>query len=72
METKKKLQLLEEMLELDDGSLSPEMDLSEIEEWDSMAKLSLILLMDEECGKKLNGEVIKSFQTIQDILNYMG
>lgn len=72
MELKKKLLLLEEMLEVEEGALSPEMELEQIENWDSMAKLSLIVLMDEEFEKTLTGEEIKGFVTVQDIINYMG
>ena len=45
--------------------------LEEIDEWDSMAKISLIVLMDEECGKKLTSTELKQFKTIQDIMNFM-
>ena len=36
-----------------------------------MAKLSLIVMMDDEFGVKLTGDVIKSFVTVGDILNLM-
>ncbi len=62
---------MEDMLELDGGSLKPETELSSIDEYDSMAKLSLIVLMDDECGKKLTGEQIRQFVTVQDILDFM-
>lgn len=71
MTQEEKISLLEEMLELDNGSLKPEMELSSIDEYDSMAKLSLIVLMDDECNKKLTGEQIREFKTIADILNFM-
>lgn len=71
MKQEEKIALLEDMLELDSGSLKPEMELSSIDEYDSMAKLSLIVLMDEECGKKLTGEKIREFKTIADILAFM-
>ena len=72
MTQEEKIAMLEEMLELDGGSLKPEMDLKGIAEYDSMAKLSLIVMMDEEIGKKLTGEDIQGFKTIQDILDFMG
>ena len=72
MTQEEKLALLEDMLELDNGSLNPETVLAEIEEYDSMAKLSLIVLMDDEFSKKLSGEQIREFKTIQDILDFMG
>lgn len=71
MTTEEKIALLEDMLELDNGSLKPEMVLADIDEYDSMAKLSLIVLMDEECSKKLTGEQIREFKTVQDILDFM-
>lgn len=67
-----KLAMLEDMLELDFGSLNEEIELTTIEEYDSMAKLSLIVLMDDEFGKKLTGEQIREFKTIGDILDFMG
>lgn len=72
MTNEEKIAMLEEVLELDGGSLKPEMNLNEIAEYDSMAKLSLIVMMDEECGKKLTGEQIREFKTVQDILDFMG
>ena len=72
MINEEKIVLLEDMLELDNGSLKPETVLADIDEYDSMAKLSLIVLMDDECGKKLTGEQIREFKTIQDILDFMG
>lgn len=72
MTIEEKIALLEDMLELDNGSLRPETVLAEIDEYDSMAKLSLIVLMDDEFGKKLTGEQIREFKTVQDILDFMG
>lgn len=71
MEVQKKLNLLEEMLEMDENTLSAEMELDDLDNWDSMAKLSLIVLMDENFGKTLSGEELKTFSTVQDILDYM-
>lgn len=71
MTQEEKIALLEDMLELDVNTLTPETELNSIEEYDSMAKLSLIVLMDEECNKKLTGEHIREFKTIGDILAFM-
>ena len=48
MTNEEKIALLEDMLELDANTLTPETELTAIDEYDSMAKLSLIVLMDEE------------------------
>lgn len=71
MTEKEKIALLEDMLELESGTLSSDTELSSIEEYDSMAKLSLIVLMDDEFNKKLTGEQIRVFKTVGDILAFM-
>lgn len=71
MTNEEKIALLEDMLELEEGTLNAETELTAIEEYDSMAKLSLIVLFDEECGKKLTGEEIRTFKTVGDILTAM-
>ena len=71
MSEREKLALLEEAFDMDEGTLSADMQLDEIEEYDSMTKLSLIVMVDEEFGKNLTGEEIKEFKRVQDILNIM-
>lgn len=71
MTNEEKIALIEDMLEIDGGTLKANTDLSTIEEYDSMAKLSLIVLFDEECGKKLTGEQIRTFKTVGDIMSAM-
>lgn len=71
MTKEEKIALLEDMLELEVGSLTSETELSSIDDYDSMAKLSLIVLFDDECGKKLTGEEIRKFKTVGDILDAM-
>lgn len=72
MTDKEKLNLIEETLELDADSLNADMLLEDVAEYDSMAKLSLIVLMDDEFGKKLTGEQIRGFKTVRDIMDFMG
>lgn len=71
MNQKEKLAMLEEMMDMEGGELNAEMRLDEIDEYDSMAKLSLIVMMNDEFSKKLTNEQIKTFVTVQDILDYM-
>lgn len=72
MTKEKKLALLEDMLEMDAGELKAETVLTDLDNWDSMAKLSLIVLLDEECGKTITSDEIKKLASVQDILDYMG
>ncbi|MBQ9890338.1 MAG: acyl carrier protein [Firmicutes bacterium] len=71
MTDREKLALLEDMLELDEGDLTLDKALEDIDEYDSMAKLSLIVLMEDEFGVKLTGDVIKGFETVGDIVKLM-
>ena len=71
MTDREKLALLEDMLELDEGDLTLDKALDDIDEYDSMAKLSLIVLMEDEFGVKLTGDVIKGFETVGDIVALM-
>lgn len=71
MNTEKKLKLLEEIMDLEEGELTPQMQLKDIEQYSSMAKLSLIVLMNDEFSKKLTNEQMKKFITVKDILDYM-
>ncbi|GAB1448412.1 hypothetical protein MASR2M44_14210 [Bacteroidota bacterium] len=72
MTNQEKIALLEDALEIESGTLNESTMLSDVAEYDSMAKLSLIVLCDEEFSKKLTGEQIKEFKTVGDILNFMG
>lgn len=65
-----KLELIAEALEAD--SLEAATKLDELEGWDSMGKLSLIVMCDDEFGKKLTSEGLKGFKTVQDILDFLG
>ncbi len=72
MTNAEKIALLEETWELDEGTLKEDTLLTDVSAFDSMGKLSLIVLCDDEFNKKLPGEVIKGFQTVKDILDFMG
>ena len=71
MDVKEKLMKLEEILDIDEGSLSPEMSLDEVEEWDSLAALSYVVMMQDDFNKKMTGAQIRLFKTVQDILDTM-
>ena len=72
MSEREKLALLEDAMDMDEGELSADMVLADVEEYTSMAKLALIVLMSDEFDKKLTNDQIKAFVTVQDILNFMG
>ncbi len=71
METTKELAMIEEIMDLDEGTLTPATVLEDLEEWDSMAKLSVMVMMDDEFGKVLTGDAVRALKTVQDILDFM-
>lgn len=71
MTQKEKLALLEEIFEIDEGSLEPETLLVDVEEYDSITKLAIIVMMEDEFGVKLDSDTVKAFVTVNDILNLM-
>jgi acyl carrier protein len=72
MTEKEKIAMLEEMMELDEGTLTPETILADLEEWDSIAVISFIALMDDEFEKTIKGSQIREFRTVADALAVMG
>lgn len=66
-----KLAMLEDLLEIDEGTLKPETLLTDVEEYDSMSMLSLIVMMQDEFNVNLKGADVKGFQTVGDILARM-
>lgn len=71
MELEKKMELVADMLELEVEDFTPETDLDELEEWDSLAAISYVVMMDEEFDVAADPNDIREFKTVQDILDSM-
>lgn len=71
MSKKEKIELLEEIMDLDPGTLKEDDELKNYDEWDSLTALSLISEIDERFGKKISGEQIKGFKTVSDAISIM-
>lgn len=71
MELEKKMELLADLFELEVDEFTPETELDELEEWDSLAAISYVVMMDEEFDIVANPNDIKEFKTVQDILDSM-
>lgn len=67
MSNEEKIALIEEIMDLDEGSLTMDSVLQEFEEWDSLSKLSLIAEAKQEFGVVLNTDMIQQFVTVRDI-----
>ena len=72
MTNQEKIRLIEEALELEENTLKEDTFLDAIPEYDSMARLTIIVLCDDEFNKQLTGEQIREFKTVKDLLDFMG
>ena len=63
MTVQEKLEVLEDIMELDEGPLKVEDSLEDIDEWDSMSKLYLVTYVKKEMKKRLTVDEIKNFET---------
>lgn len=71
MTTEEKIALLEEALETEEGVLTLETLLEDIDEYDSMSKLGILVMMEDEFGIKLTSDHFKTFHTVGDIVALM-
>ena len=59
-----------EALELEDGSAITETTkFKELDEWDSLAALSTISMVDDEFGVTLTNKDLRAVETMQDLCN---
>lgn len=71
MTLEEKIEMLEEIMDLEAGDLELEQELSEIEEWDSLSALSLIVEMKKRFRMELTTEIINTFKIVKDICDYI-
>tara|TARA_Y100001958_G_C21225573_1_gene550964 strand:- start:721 stop:942 length:222 start_codon:yes stop_codon:yes gene_type:complete len=71
MRDQKIINLIEDTFEVDLNTLSVNSKLIDIPQYDSMAKLSVIVLADDEFNKKLTGEILRDFKTVGDIIQFL-
>lgn len=71
MSVQEKIKLLEDMFGVDEGTLTEDTLLENVDEWNSLAYLSLVVLVSDEFGKKLLSSEVKKFKTVRDILENM-
>ena len=71
MEREKKLELLAEVMDVSPEELSEEMLLAEAGEWDSLARLSYVVMVGDEFGREVTREEVRSLVTVEDALKMM-
>lgn len=68
---KEKIALIEECMDLDEGTLKVEDLLSSYDEWDSVSALSIISMIDTHFNKIIMGNELKNAKTVADIIALM-
>ncbi len=71
MTLQEKIEFIEEIMDVDEGSLTEDTILEEVEEWDSLSTLTLTVKMKQDYDINLTTETIKGFVTVGDICNYI-
>lgn len=64
------LELFQEALDTD-KSLSMGVEFRQLDEWDSLANLSVIAMLDEEYGAVIEGERFRKMRTLSEVFDYV-
>lgn len=72
MKVEELIELVEEVMDLDEGTVSVDDVLEDYEEWDSLAKLSLMAAAKKDFGVALSAADVKLFETVKDICKFFG
>jgi len=61
------LELVKEVLEIEDRDLQLSDNFRDFEEWDSLANLSLVAMLDDEFGVVIDNQKFKQMNTLQEV-----
>lgn len=67
MTLQEKIDLIEEFMDVDEGNLTIDTILADLEEWDSLSTLTLTSEMKQRYGMNITTDIIKKLKTVQDI-----
>lgn len=68
METKF-LELVKEVMDIEDKQLDLSVNFRELDEWDSLANLSLVAMLDDEFGIVIDSQKFKKMNTLQEVFD---
>jgi len=71
MDTQKFIDLFAEALDIEASDLTVDTEFRTLPEWDSMAYLSIIAMLDEEYEIQIENAEFKTLKTLKDIINYI-
>ena len=69
-ELKEFIDIFIETLELEDASnINAQTDFKSLDDWDSLASLSIISMVDDRFGVTINKKEVRACDTIEDLFN---
>ncbi len=66
MSSQEIIDLFAESIEVEPSTLTPEMLIADVPEWNSLGWLTIMSLLDERCQIRLIASQIRGFKTISD------
>ena len=66
------IELFRETLEIEENNVSRDTIFRDLDQWDSMAFLSVIAMIDEEYDVVIEGNDFKELKTIGDLIDEIG
>jgi len=66
------LNVIEEVAEIEEGTLTGDESLSDLDTWDSLAVVSFIAMIDEKLEITLSPEKISQAKTVKDLMAMLG
>lgn len=66
------LRLIEEMLQIQTGSLRGPEKLKDVGGWDSLSVVDFMALADKHCGLALLGNQVAACQTVDELIDLLG
>lgn len=71
VDIQEKIRLMEEIMDLEEGTLSESDELSSYDEWDSLSILAFMSTIFSKFHKNVSPKEIKNFVTVSDALKIM-
>ena len=63
------IEIFQDILDVKKGTVSLKMTSSDIDQWDSVATVNIIVALEEEFGIKFKLEDIQTLETVQDFVD---
>lgn len=71
MTEKEKMQCIADSVEMEIDEITPQTILADLENWDSVAVLSIIAVINEKLNRFPSADEILGYRTVQDLMNAM-